>query len=146
MKGSKQQRFEDNVFYGSPCGCHYWIGTYGNHGYGCLSTELAHRVSYELYKGPIPKSMVILHSCDNRKCVNPNHLFLGTNQDNVRDMVSKGRQAKGKLIPQSKLDESQVQQIRALLFKGVKQEEIARLFNVGQSNISYIKTKTWKHI
>lgn len=71
-----------------------------NHGYGVVhfggKKHLAHRVAYELFVGPIPEGMFACHKCDRRLCANPNHLFLGTNQDNMDDMVSKKRHAWGK--------------------------------------------------
>lgn len=90
-------RFENKVFYGSPCGCHYWIGaTVGNRGYGVIGVGyklmLAHRVSYMINVGDIPSDLCVLHKCDNRLCVNPDHLFLGTQKNNLDDMRRKGRQ------------------------------------------------------
>ena len=77
-------------------GCWIWIGSTGNSGYGKTRFNhsddlLAHRVSYLGFKGEIPQGMCVLHSCDTRTCVNPQHLFLGTHSDNSKDMVAKGR-------------------------------------------------------
>lgn len=75
-------------------GCWNWIKSVSNKGYGWFRQdghELAHRWAYATFRGPIPAGLFVLHSCDNPKCVNPNHLFLGTNRDNIRDMVAKGR-------------------------------------------------------
>ena len=79
-------------------GCHLWIGGADPDGYGVISRqgrrgkqERAHRVAYELFVGPIPDGICVLHRCDTPACVNPEHLFLGTNLDNVRDRDAKGR-------------------------------------------------------
>lgn len=82
-------------------GCWLWTGALNDAGYGMISdragtvsgstAKRAHRMSYELHKGPIPDGLHLLHSCDVRKCVNPDHLSVGTNQDNIADRVSKGR-------------------------------------------------------
>ena len=75
-------------------GCWLWGGGKNKKGYGQFflnSRRLAHRVSYELFVGPIPDKLCVLHTCDAPSCVNPNHLWLGTNQDNINDRVKKGR-------------------------------------------------------
>ena len=79
-------------------GCWEWIGRFGNAGYGQVKrngkNKGAHRISYELTHGAIPAGLCVLHRCDNRKCVRPDHLFLGTKRDNTRDMIQKGRAKK----------------------------------------------------
>lgn len=88
-------RFEQNHVRVPIAGCWLWTGTENGHGYGQMSVNnkgrMAHRYSYELHVGAIPPGMVVCHSCDVPLCVNPAHLFLGTQKDNIRDMVRKGR-------------------------------------------------------
>jgi len=104
----------------------------------------AHKISYLYYKGTIPENMYVLHHCDNRCCVNPEHLFLGTHKDNMDDMIKKNRQAVGSKCGASKLTDDQVRNIRA---DNRYQKDIAKDFNVSRSLISYIKrNKSWKHI
>lgn len=82
--------------------CWEWLGYIDRYGYGCISHGetnrrlRAHRVSWNIFVGSIPDGVDVLHKCDNRKCVNPNHLFLGSHEDNMRDMAQKGRQAQEK--------------------------------------------------
>lgn len=116
--------------------------------------EFAHRMVWEEHKGPIPKGMCVCHKCDVRNCINIDHLFLGTQADNMRDKVSKGRQSKGKRhgeltqakqgpIP-TKLNWTKVNKIRALA-KTKTQRELAKQFKVSQVTIHNVVTgKTWK--
>ena len=75
--------------------CHIWTGSKYHHGYGCTSYKgkkiQAHRLIYMLYKGQITEGMYVCHSCDNPSCINPDHLWLGTQKDNMTDMIEKGR-------------------------------------------------------
>jgi DNA invertase Pin-like site-specific DNA recombinase len=90
---------------------------------------------------------MVCHHCDNKLCVNPRHLFLGTHADNMADMVSKGRQNIGVQNPCAKLTESDVRTVRSLASHGVKQSQVAMMFGIDQSTVSNIKNrKTWSHI
>lgn len=94
MQRNIKERFEEKYEMVPECGC--WIWTAATHqGYGEIcykgKKETAHRVSWELHNGPIPHGLWVLHRCDTRECVNPKHLFLGTQLDNIADCVKKGR-------------------------------------------------------
>lgn len=129
-----------------PSGCHEWTGHVMPNGYGQVrhnGTAYAHRVAYELHKGDIPQGLYVLHSCDNRKCVNPAHLFLGTFDDNMADMVAKGRQAHGEKNFHAKLTKDQVIAIRSSVGT---QREIAARYSVSRSLISMIRSeRIWRH-
>ena len=107
----------------------------------------AHRVAYIKAHGPIPDGMFVLHSSDNKKCVNPDHLHLGTHRDNMREGVERDRFRKGDQLKWAKLDAVRVRLIRQLLDEGMSQDAIASLFGVSQVAVSKIKRKvSWRHV
>lgn len=135
-------------------GCWGWKGiTHHSRGYGRLNfkskntTIAAHRASWMIYRGSIPDGLHVLHKCDNPSCTNPDHLFIGTNFENVRDMVYKNRQAKGSYAGTSKLNEEQVLEIKSQLSGGIDKKTIAAEFGVTKECVYHIQIgKTWKHI
>lgn len=137
--------------------CWIWQGGKKQGGYGSCrwdgATVGAHRVAWVICNGPIPDGMHVLHNCpsgDNPSCVNPAHLWLGTNLDNVRDRDKKGRRRPphGTACGQAKLDERAVQEIRlACLCEGESASALARRYGVGQSAVSRIvRGKTWQNV
>lgn len=155
MKGSPKQRFWKYIDKKQNNLCWNWLGCYDKDGYGKIQINekhiRAHRFSWELHFGKIPKDKpCVLHECNNPSCVNPNHLYLGTNEDNMRYMIECNRQAnqQGENNGYSKLTESQVKQIRLLYNqKKLTQAQIAKIFNVCRGTISDIhRNKIWKHI
>lgn len=133
--------------------CWTWLGSTHKKGYGYFwynkKMGKAHRFSYELFINKIPEGLWVLHHCDNPSCVNPDHLFLGTNSDNVKDKVIKGRQykPKGILNNHAKLKEKDVLKIRFLLKMGKKATDICKIYNVQPKAITQIKTKKyWSHL
>ena len=137
--------------------CWNWIGHTNERGYGTFSERrgrddwrqaLAHRVSAELDGRP-PGDLFVLHRCDNRKCVRPDHLFLGTQTDNVADMDEKGRRGslKGSKHGMARLGEYQVQEIRRRRATGERGVDLAREFGVSPSQIVWItKGRQWRHV
>lgn len=144
-------RFNEHVTPTNKRTCWEWEGNLFPTGYGVFSirrkTIGAHRASWRLYNGDIPDDLQVLHKCDNRKCVNPYHLYLGTIEDNMRDKVERGRSLKGEDVPTSVLTKKQVKEIRKLYRQGVVQTELAKRYGVHQGTISgIVLKKTWKHI
>ena len=108
--------------------------------------KFVHRVSYEHFNGPIPSNMVVCHSCDNRKCCNPSHLFLGTQAENLADMVNKGRSRYGEKHHNAVLSSETVAEIRSLSGR-IPQSKIAVMFGVKQPTISdIVRGKKWSHL
>lgn len=131
--------------------CWLWTGTKIT-GYGNIKIKkknyLAHRISWILHKGKLSDTIQVLHTCDIKNCVNPKHLFLGTQADNMKDMVKKNRSLKGEKNYHAKLTETKVKTIRELYTsKEMTQTEIAKLFGITQGHISYIVNKKgWKDL
>ncbi len=123
-------------------------GSYGTMSYKCKG-HLVHRVSYMVFIGEITEGLCVLHKCDNPKCCNPEHLFLGTHKENTHDMITKGRMRSfiGENSPSAILSEADVREIRNLLKNGQKQVTIAKAYGLKQSTISDIKRrKNWSHV
>lgn len=158
-------RFVDKL--SSPNGCWLWLGHLDKRGYGSFTPSRipirAHRFAYELVYGSIPKGILVCHNCpngDNPSCVNPAHLFLGTQKDNIQDALSKGvkigwhktgivpiiNHARGEDCGTSKLSESDVRIIRSLA-TSMTQKKLAQRFGVRPSAIcKVIRRKTWTHV
>lgn len=145
-----RERFLEK-FVVSETGCWEWTGLKGKWGYGTIGydrrTCLAHRIAYELFKDPIPQGLLVLHRCDNPGCVNPDHLFLGTNDDNMRDMAAKGRSTKGSRNTESKLTEEIVARMRDRHARGESYVSIARAYGVNETTARRaIRGLTWTHV
>jgi hypothetical protein len=134
--------------------CWAWTGYCDRWGHGQFYRngrhQKAHRASWEMHNGPIPQGALVCHRCDNPPCVNPAHLFLGTNADNSRDMVNKKRQAKGERMGSAKLTADEVRAIRAMAAEAgvaLNQTATARQFGVSATAIRFvIERETWRHI
>lgn len=134
--------------------CWNWVAKSRNNGYGFYSVKkhnkvhhfFAHRLAWQLTNGPIPKGQCVLHKCDNKLCVNPDHLFLGSNSDNIKDMLKKGRQVKGSKMWSSKLSEEQVREIREKN-KTQSKNSLALEYGVSRQTILNICLgRSWKHV
>lgn len=128
--------------------CVIWDGPIDRHGYGRRGrSRAAHRVYWEIAYGEIPDGMCVCHRCDNRACVEPTHLFLGTNQDNVDDRESKGRGTYGGRNGRTKLTESDVLKIRKANSLGFSHAQLAEEYRVSKSQIQRITSRQhWTHI
>jgi len=134
-------------------GCWIWHG-HRSHGYGYIWVyEKKHTISVSraiwlLKKGPIPDGLFICHKCDNPACINPDHLFLGTNEENIQDMIDKGRNAKGEKHGNSKLKVESVRTIRSMAKSHIAtHEQIAKQFSISVSLVNAIIYKQrWKHV
>ena len=130
-------------------GCWIWMKSLNHGGYGktCLGKELtisAHRASYEAKYGKIPNGLMALHSCDVRSCVNPDHIFLGTQRENMEDKVLKNRQAYGEKHGMSKLKEDEAKEIK---YSKEDTNILASKFNCSKVTIRQIRQGLfWKHI
>lgn len=149
---------------GTPCWP--WTRTLCEWGYGRVRVPVAlggrlvraHRVAWELQYGEIPPGMHVLHKCDNPACQRGDHLFLGTNDDNVRDKVAKGRQARGAALKpelrargerngSARLTENDVREIRARVAAGERQSDMAQRFGVTSASVWQIVHRVhWAHV
>lgn len=146
-----KKKFEDYILPEPNSGCWLWIGRISKQGYGCYKLNgesIAHRVSYELHKEEIPYGIHVCHTCDNPSCVNPDHLFLGTNAENMKDRNNKQRQARGDKIHTSKLNHELVNEIRSKYIPHKYTiKMLAKEYNVSTSTIfCVLKKKYWGYL
>lgn len=133
--------------------CWNWTGSTRPYGYGRFQNSgiayLAHRYSFALINGPIPDGMLVCHHCDNPRCVRPDHLFLGTTLDNVKDKIEKGRGYGGEAHYRAKLTQDDIRAIRAAKPDNPYRHHraVARMFNVSHCTIARIwRGQGWKHV
>lgn len=145
-----EERFWRYAGKARPTECWLWTGSLSSRGYGSLprrsGTQYAHRTSWEIHNGPIPNGMFVCHTCDNKRCVNPAHLFLGSHQDNMDDMVRKGRSRAplGESNGSAKLTEPAVRIIRT---STATTAELAEQFGVSKALIGGVKRRLyWAHV
>jgi hypothetical protein len=131
------ERFWSKVDKGGPNGCWVWTGAPKPNGYGYLWSKgrniFAHRLSWIINKGPLPDGLLVCHRCDNRICVNPDHLFLGTHRDNLVDAISKGR------VPEHPIRYSRLTAQQVAAIKAAKTPEEATAFGVSLSYAQNIR-------
>ncbi len=146
------ERFASNFFIEPNSGCWLWTGSINKAGYGLMRYDsgiLAHRYSWQTHNSQIPKGLCVLHKCDTPSCVNPNHLFIGTQLENLADMRRKGRASgpkigrHGEKSPTAKLTASQVAEIRK---SSGSQRALAAKYGVCQQNIcDILRGRRWSH-
>lgn len=143
---NRHRIFEAQFIRKSDDECWEWLGPLSRHGYGIISVNQksiqAHRLAWEKTFGKIPDGLCVCHHCDNRKCVNPSHLFLGTSRENTQDAARKGRMAskRGELCGKAKLTPGQVQTIRELRKAKVPRSYIASQFGISINHVWKICT------
>lgn len=151
MRPLAASRFLASVEYDTNGGCWLWSAGCFTDGYARMNASdksiRGHRYAWLLYNGPIPDSAKVCHRCDRRICVNPSHLFLGTQAENMADMVSKGRSLRGSKHNKAVLNEADILAIRAQRAAGLTLREIANAFNVSTSTVGMIVAgQTWRHV
>jgi len=150
------ERFNEKVDRSAgPDACWHWTGHRLPFGHGTFSPGrrsgnrhgYAHRFAWEQANGPIPEGLHVLHKCDNPPCVNPAHLFVGTHQDNMRDMVAKKREGRGETLPQAKLTEQSVREMRQRHADGETCVDLAKEYGVTHMTASRaLRRISWTHV
>lgn len=137
-----RQRFEEKFIPVPDAGCWLWVGEKNNKGYGRFNvsggTLLAHRASYVIHRGALPAKALVCHKCDTPSCVNPDHLFLGTYMDNMRDAMSKGRLVLPSRNPKPAIGEGVVAAIRTDSIS-MSERAVAKKYGVSKGTIYRIK-------
>lgn len=163
VKANTSEKFWSKVHFGESNDCWEWIAYKDKDGYGNFRIKDyrgrhtmigSHRYMYKMVVDDFNDDLLCLHSCDNPPCVNPNHLWIGTNDDNIQDMIKKGRNVTyhlppmvGSKHPKAKLDEEIVRRIKEKILSGVKQRAIAKEYDVYETVISKIKKGVlWRHV
>ena len=153
--GTALECFQAKIKVDPDTGCHLWIAALNHCGYALFSRNrssvLAHRFAYETFVGPIPDGLHVLHRCDTPACVNIEHLFLGTHQDNMSDMAAKGRarppKVRGERHGRATLTDEDVRAIRARWAAGEARKTLSRDYGVTTGNIHAIVNRlTWRHL
>ena len=148
-------RFDSKWIPVTECGCHLWTAATNKAGYGKFSTSngkwnLAHRIAYERVNGKIPDGFLVCHKCDTPSCVNPEHLFIGTYNDNNKDreLKNRGRQQSGEKHGRSKLTANEVVQLRELVASGEMSSYAAsKKFGINSKTAhDIVSGKLWKHV
>lgn len=152
----RRERFWARAIPESATGCWNWGGSLSKNGYGTVTfnyrTHLTHRLAYELYHGVKLRTRWVLHRCDNRRCVNPKHLWLGDARDNNRDMRAKGRsrigaKPRGSAHHMAKLSEHDVCTMRTLYRWGMRMAHIAQSYSLTHgAAANAVRGKTWRHV
>lgn len=148
---STREKFNLKIIFVENSKCILWGGAISRSGYGVFNyfgkTIGAHRAAYLLFIGDIQEKLMVCHKCDNRRCVNVSHLFLGDHQENMDDMKNKKRHSYGIKNNKNKLNESQVIEIKYRLLNGEIPFRLSKEFNVSAALMCDIKNgKLWKHI
>ena len=138
-------------------GCHNWTHYINNCGYALVVNRFykehgratGHQLSWIAHKGEIPAGMCVLHKCDNRRCINPEHLWVGTQAENMRDMIEKGRDVrrKGSDAAGAKLTDAQVRLIRLARLAGITTKVLGDAFAITPGHVSAVALRRkWRHV
>ena len=148
------ERFHEKWISEPNTGCWLWTaGRSGGKRYGVMAfngkPQLAHRISFILHKGKFPENLYVCHKCDVGLCVNPDHLFLGTQKDNMNDCQKKGRfpSVLGSKNPRARINEEQVLKIKELFAAGHSRSELSKKYNISKQSVNrLLRGATWANV